>query len=211
MTPMNLFETIKTVTNSELDAFDMSYYPQKYSKTNNADFARYYSYNSGQEHYRFLTYISDCMENQTVLDIGTLHGWSAIALGSNKKTKVVSFDLPRSVCVWGQQECVQYIQEPNITFRLENILENGNNDALILESPFIFLDTVHDGIFEREFVQRLVDIGYKGVVAFDDIHLLNCGHPCGEAMREFWNSIQLTKYDATGIGHGSGTGIVLFE
>lgn len=103
-----------------------------------------------------------------------------------------------------QQECVRSINEPNIIFRVENILENEYNNQLILQSPFIFLDTYHDGTFEQQFVERLLNIGYKGVVGFDDIYL-------NEPMKQFWHNLSFTKYDATSVGHGTGTGIVLFE
>ena len=96
------------------------------------------------------------------------------------------------------------INEPNIIFRVENILENEYNNQLILQSPFIFLDTYHDGTFEQQFVERLLNIGYKGVVGFDDIYL-------NEPMKQFWHNLSFTKYDATSVGHGTGTGIVLFE
>lgn len=150
---------------------------------------------SGQEHYRLLVYISYLYDNQTLLDIGTYHGSSAIALGINKSNQIKSFDL------FSQPE-ISHINEDNIEFKLENILEN--NDELILNSPFIMLDTDHDGSFEYAFYNHLKKINYKGLLFLDDINLNN-------PMKEFWNSITEEKHEITHKAHWSGTGIVIFE
>jgi predicted O-methyltransferase YrrM len=144
-----------------------------------------------------LTYISNTLNGNTILDIGTFNGWSSIALATNKNNRVISFDVL-------QQHCVASIQESNIEYRVQNILDDSTNEELILCCPFILLDTYHDGTFENEFLHRVVSIGYKGLVMFDDIYL-------NDSMKSFWNNISLPKHDVTNIGHASGSGIVVFE
>jgi len=90
----------------------------------------------------------------------------------------------------------------NINYTIDNIL-SGKYENIINESPFIMLDTYHDGIFEREFYSYLQLINWKGMLLLDDI-LLN------DPMKEFWNDITEEKYDITNVGHATGTGIVLF-
>jgi hypothetical protein len=131
-------------------------------------------------------------ENQTLLDVGTYHGSSALALGMNSSNQIKSFDLIR-------QPELNYINESNIEFKLENILEN--NDELILSAPFIMLDTDHDGPFEYAFYNHLKKINYKGLLFLDDINL-------NDPMKGFWNHITEEKHELTSKGHWSGTGIV---
>ena len=192
----NLADNILTVSNSVLDSLDMTHYPSKYQHNHSEEYAQYYSWLSGREHYRLLTYIASELSNHVLIDIGTFNGWSSLALGTNKTNRVVSVDV-------AQQGCVLSIKEPNISYVIGNILEK-ENDALLLSSPFILLDTNHDGEFEQQCIDKLVNIKYKGILMMDDIYLT-------EGMRLLWNSISLPKHDITHIGHSSGTGIVLFE
>jgi hypothetical protein len=193
---INLANTILTVSNSVLDSIDMSHYPSKYQQTHSKGSSEYYNWISGKEHYRLLTYISNELSDHVLIDIGTLNGWSSIALGTNKTNKVISFDIL-------QQKDVLSIKEPNISYVIGNILEKENDDLLV-SSPFILLDTYHDGGFEQQCIDKLVNIKYKGVLMLDDIYLT-------EGMRLLWDSISLPKHDITHIGHLSGTGIVLFN
>jgi len=192
----NLTDTILTVSNSILDSIDMTYYPSKYQESHSTGYSQYYSCISGKEHYRLLAYIASKLSDHVLIDVGTFNGWSSLALGVNKTNRVVSVDI-------SQQECVISIKEPNISYVISNILEK-ENDNLLISSPFILLDTYHDGGFEQQFIDKLVNIKYKGVLMLDDIYLT-------EGMRLLWNNISLPKHDITHIGHFSGTGIVLFE
>lgn len=193
---MHIHQILST-TNEELDCLDMSYYPTKYKDSHSSEYSQYFQYMSGKDHYRLLTKISSIFEGQTLIDIGTFDGWSSIALGSNKKTRVISFDII-------SQPCISSISEPNIEYRVENIMEGDANRELIKQSPFIMLDTYHDGTFEKQFFDGLISMKYKGIVMFDDIYL-------NSSMISFWESISVRKYDITRIGHYTGTGILVFE
>jgi hypothetical protein len=78
--------------------------------------------------------------------------------------------------------------------------------ALILNSPFIFLDVdPHNGQMEYDFFNYLLSIEYNGFMICDDIWYF-------KDMRDnFWNKIDSSlKYDMTNFGHWSGTGIIQF-
>jgi hypothetical protein len=186
----DVLQQILDIDNNYLDSIDLNLYMPY---TQQYDVPKHWFYEkSGQEHYRLLIYISYLYENQTLLDVGTYHGSSALALSMNSSNQIKSFDLIR-------QPELNYINESNIEFKLENILEN--NDELILSAPFIMLDTDHDGPFEYAFYNHLKKINYKGLLFLDDINL-------NDPMKGFWNHITEEKHELTSKGHWSGTGIV---
>ena len=160
------------------------------------EYKNYFLEVPGKEHYNLLAYISTLYNGQSLLDIGTYKGCSAIALSHNPLNKVISFDITPGLLKLSQQP-------KNVEFRLDNILD-VNYRELILSSPFIMLDTAHDGPFEYKFYNYLLEIEYKGILLLDDIHLNN-------SMKDFWNSISIEKYDISNIGHITGTGLVYFK
>lgn len=160
------------------------------------EYKKYFLGTPGEEHYSLLAYISTLYNKETLLDIGTYKGCSALALSYNPNNQVKSFDISEGL--------LRLSQTPtNVEFKIENILDLENTE-LITKSPFIMLDTAHDGPFEYEFYNYLVDIAYKGVLLLDDIKL-------NTAMQLFWESIEKEKYDISNIGHHSGTGLVIFK
>lgn len=185
---MNFFEDI---SNELLDVLNMNLY----QTIDNKEYQNYYTEKSSKEHYRLLTHISNSFDNQTFVDIGSLKGSSALALSTNKKNKVYSFNL-------FNQLSLSTIPE-NIEFIIDNVI-NGKYDHILMTAKFILLDTFHDGTFEKQFYNHLVSIGYLGYLLLDDIHL-------NPEMKEFWNSIDKNKIDLTHIGHWSGTGLVYFK
>ena len=189
----NILQKILDINNSYLDSINLNNYipyTQQYGVPKEWFYGQ-----SGQEHYRLLIYISYLYENQILLDVGTYQGSSALALGMNPSNQIKSFDLI-------QQPEINYINESNIEFKIENILENNNE--LILSAPFIMLDTDHDGPFEYAFYNHLKKINYKGLLFLDDINL-------NDPMKGFWNHITEEKYELTSKGHWSGTGITIFN
>ena len=197
-----MIKNIIEVDNTTLDSIDLTEYKNRRNKTNLPE--HWFFMESGKEHYRLLCYISSLYNNATLIDIGTWVGSSSLALGFNKNNNVISFDIVR------QQRDTQgiivdvdgIITDENIKFEIGNVLEY--NKEIILNSPFMMLDTKHDGIFEQEFFDFLVKEKYNGIVLFDDIHL-------NSQMKNFWSNIELEKYDITNIGHWSGTGVVVFK
>lgn len=198
----DILKKILEVTNEELDAINFSNYKLRREITNVPE--HWFLLESGKEHYRLLYYISSLFSGKTLIDIGTWVGDSALALASNKENKVISYDIVRQprntqgISI----DINQLIKDENIKFILGDATKHDKEE--ILNSPFIMLDTAHDGIFENEFYNFLKEINYKGFFFLDDIHL-------NEPMRQFWNSITEDKYDLTKVGHWSGSGLVHFK
>jgi hypothetical protein len=181
-----------TITNEELDNIDLLSYSQI---INSLEYQGYFMSKSGQEHYRLLSYISQNHNSVNILDIGTLKGCSALALSMNSSNKVFSFNVENQL---------DLNETPtNIEFIIDNVI-NGKYDDLILNSTVILLDTFHDGTFEQEFLDYLIQINYKGNLLLDDIYL-------NDNMKSFWENINLLKNDITHIGHSTGTGLVIFN
>ncbi len=111
----------------------------------------------------------------------------------NSNNKIVTYDIDNFLDLHSVPH--------SITCKIGNAL--SELEAL-LKSPLILLDTLHDGVFEREFCQALLSNNYKGILVLDDIHL-------NRVMKKFWKNIKVTKYDITEIGHWSGTGLVDFS
>jgi hypothetical protein len=160
------------------------------------EFRNYFLGKPGEEHYTLLAHFSTLFNNATLLDVGTYKGCSALALSYNDKNQVVSFDVRE-----GLKRL--YSLPSNVKFMLEDITDDKFND-LILSSPFILLDTDHDGPFEHKFYNHLKSLSYKGILMLDDIYL-------NEPMKTFWDNITEEKIDLSHIGHHSGTGLVIFN
>ena len=183
-----MIDKILKVTAEELNQINLSKYLKS---TDDLGFPKSWFYmDAGLEHYRLLAFISKLYNGVNLLDIGSYQGSSAIALSFNKKNKVISYDIEH-------QPEIADIKIPNIEFIKGNVLKDE------ITAPFILLDTYHDGTFEKDFVDHLLKIKYKGLVMFDDIHL-------SAKMYNFWDGLKNEKYDLTEIGHHSGTGIAVF-
>lgn len=148
------------------------------------------------EHYKLLTYLSHWFHNSIILDIGTCTGHSCLALANNPTNKVITYDI-------NSFNDFRILMNSNITFVQENAL--FINSSEIRNADLILLDiSPHDGLQEQLFYNKLVEKKYKGFLLCDDIFY-------SSGMREWWDSIDLPKYDLTEIGHSSGTGLVNFS
>jgi hypothetical protein len=192
MDSREILNLILNLKNQELDDLDLHSYDHIVRKL--STFALYFYWPSGREHYRLLSKISTFFNNETIYDIGTNNGCSALALSENESNLVKSYDI-------NFHDGVQFVVKKNISIYLKNVLEESSfpND-----SRFIMLDTDHDGKFEKIFYNFLKENKYKGLLFLDDIHL-------NEDMKNFWESIIEEKYDLTSVGHNTGSGIVIFE
>jgi hypothetical protein len=175
---------MKLPTNQELDALDM----EQFAAYIDEDYKDYFRWASGKEHYRLLFWLSDKIQGP-VYDIGTHRGMSSLAL-SGMKSPVISYDINPQVRV----------KNPWVDHRVKNPLEDIDE---IAKAGFVMYDTTHDGHTERQFFRALCDAGFSGTILFDDIHL-------NKEMESFWaDLVYPQKYDITGIGHGSGTGVLV--
>jgi hypothetical protein len=160
--------------------------------TANAEYRGYFLDTQFKEHYRLLAYLSTLYNDQTLFDVGTLKGYSALALSYNQANQVISYDIE-------DLKELRHKEDLKINYRIGNVLE----DQRLLTSKLILLDTYHDGIFEAQFYTHLKKNGFKGLLVLDDIHL-------NSNMENFWNSIVEPKEDITDLAHWSGTGLVDF-
>ena len=81
---------------------------------------------------------------------------------------------------------------------------NNETEEVLKSAKIILLDIdPHDGIQEKKFTDYLKKINYQGYVLCDDIFL-------NEGMKNWWESLDVEKYDVTEIGHMTGTGIINF-
>jgi hypothetical protein len=180
------------ITNKELDEIDLT----KISNfINSLEYQNYFISKSGIDHYRLLSFISLNENDINILDIGSLKGCSALAFSINPNNNVTSFNIINELDL-------NFIPN-NINFIIDNVI-NGNYDDLIMNSKYIMLDTFHDASFEKEFLNHLIKLNYKGFLLLDDIYL-------NDEMKIFWSSMKLEKYDISKIGHVTGTGLVSFK
>lgn len=147
----------------------------------------------GKEHYKLLAWLGHQFDGVTITEIGTLWGGSAMALGKNKKNKVITYDVH-------PHDCAKF--PFNIERRIIKVEDTPFDE--ICKSPLIFYDAAHEGKEEQEFLDELIRREYKGILVLDDIHL-------NSPMHDFWDGIILRKEDWSDIGHFCGTGIVYFE
>ena len=193
------------LSNTNLDLIDLSrfdkYLMPKYKISHNNGGYGFYE-NSGTEHYKLLAYLSTLVDNETILDIGTYQGGSALALSYNSNNKVISIDIKYQV--------ETNIDLDNIDFLEGDILRSEDGAELIKSTNFILYDTVHDGDTELEFHNYLLDTNWGGICLWDDIKYRWTG-AIREGMQSFWNSIDDNqKMDLTKYGHWTGTGLVWY-
>lgn len=150
----------------------------------------------GRESYKLYTFLSTQFNNSVFLDVGTCFGNSAIALSYNPTNQVISYDL--------QDLGAPTISKENITWKIMDFMNDKSIDYDKVSLILIDVDP-HDGKQEPGMIQYLKDIGWSGLLLFDDIHL-------NPEMEAFWNSFpEEDRYDLTHLGHWSGTGLVKFN
>ena len=180
-------------------------------------------------YYAILSQLSTYFNNSVIVDLGTLRGDSAVALAYNKSNKVYTYDIEHS------EEAAERIEKEefqNIKYIIGNCIEdswfgmpNFPNHAVVepksdkeifLSSELIFMDIdPHNGVQEDKVLNFLISNNWKGVMVCDDIGLgrekgKENAHP---PMRDWWNTIDLPKYDISKnyYAAGTGTGIICFD
>lgn len=150
----------------------------------------YIDQEAGKEHYRLLVWLGKQVKGR-ILELGTFRGHSALCLGMAGQD-VLSYDV-------GNHLSINRVVS-NISFFISEIGYKYTEHGVGL----IFLDTLHDGIYEREVLDYLRSIKWKGILLMDDIVLF-------PELAKLWEEIPERKEDWTDIGHHSGTGVVFFE
>lgn len=195
----------------------------KYTETNHQ---KLLLMDPGVEHYPLQQYMTqtygDCRH---IMDIGTRYVASSLALGSNFRTPIWTFDMAASTerqmafqaAQKSEAEWQTTVQSLGVQIKFHNLdlltIPQTEFEAYI-GTWFIMLDTAHLPYtvpFEREFFERLYRSNYKGIVFLDDINL-------NDEMKRWWQELkdqaaehQFQMYDVTPVGHHSGTGVVDFS
>lgn len=187
--------TIK-ISNEILDNFELKGHEYLFHK-------KYYDFKSGVNEYRLYSYLTTFFSNATILDIGTFTGRSAIALSYNETNRVISYDVEDHIKTHGHP----IYTKSNVEFRIGDVLRDLTED-FIRTVKIVVIDMDHYGDIEKKILNRIKELGFKGLVVLNDI----TKHPdptINRCMNQFWDSIEDPCYDMTDYGHCTGTGIVV--
>lgn len=187
--------------NSLLDNFKMTNYDYLVTPT-------YYNLKSGVQEYRLYSYLSTLFNDTNILDLGTSHGTSAVALSHNINNRVISYDIVD--CINNKNHVIY--KKPNIEFKIKNILDELNKD-FISKVKIVMIDIDHYGSVEKDIIDKLHILNFSGIIILDDVF----NHPDKEinnCMKTLWNSLNYentNKVNVTKYAHWSGTGILLMN
>jgi predicted O-methyltransferase YrrM len=157
------------------------------------------------EHYRLLAALGVALNAQSVLEIGTFTGLSALALRSTVPSVITNDIVPWAEIpgtVLNGSDFDSGVSQ--LIGDLSNPLVFKKSSELILAADFIFIDGPKNGKFEVNIEPQLRTLlrGSGKVVVWDDTRVMT--------MVGFWRSLDLPKIDATSLGHWSGTGIIQY-
>ncbi len=216
---------MKTInlSNKNLDSIDLlefdKYLNKKYRKNHKQGGYGFHD-KSGVEQYKLLAYMSTLLNNETILDVGTFEGGSALALSKNKTNNVISIDVKYQVNRDIDLDNILFLEGDILNddeeiikidknFR-SGVLKKGYGKELIKQSKLILYDTVHDGVVEKQFHDYLVKSNWSGVCIWDDTKYRWNGE-LRQGMIDFWDSIENEKEDITKYAHWTGTGVVWYN
>ena len=187
--------------NSLLDNFKMTDFGYLVTPT-------YYNLKSGVQEYRLYSYLSTLFNDTNILDLGTSHGTSAVALSHNVSNNVISYDIVD--CINNTNHVIY--KKPNIEFKIKNILDELNED-FISKVKIVMIDIDHYGSVEKYIIDKLHSLNFSGIIILDDVF----NHPDKEinnCMKILWDSLNYEntkKVNVTKYAHWSGTGILLMN
>jgi predicted O-methyltransferase YrrM len=159
------------------------------------------------EHYRLLAALVKLLQPQSVIEVGTFRGLSALALkrflpadGKINTFDVVPWDSIRETCLHPED-----FEDDRLRQQIGDLSDAAVFElhrSLIQQTELLFVDGPKDGVFERKLLQQLetVDFHKPLLLVMDDIRFWN--------MLATWQDIARPKLDLTSFGHWSGTGLV---
>jgi predicted O-methyltransferase YrrM len=154
------------------------------------------------EHYRFLRALVMVTKPKLILDVGTYHGASALALAV-EGSRVVTYDIV-SLNEIGNGYTGLVEGNSDIEQRIGNLAESEfflSQATEISEADLILVDGPKDGKFEYEAVPNILNEMHPGsLLVLDDIRFAN--------MQELWKSIPFPRIDVGCFAHSTGTGVV---
>lgn len=169
----------------------------------------YYNLNSGEQEYRLYSYLSTLFNDTIILDLGTSHGTSAVALSHNINNKVITYDIIN--CINNDNHLIY--KKHNIEFRIKNVLDDLNEE-FVSKIKIVMIDIDHYGNVEKDIIDKLYKLNFSGIIILDDVF----NHPDYEinnCMNTLWNKLDTykntKKVDVSKYGHWTGTGILLMN
>ena len=111
-------------------------------------------------------------------------------------------DLEKFANIGEADKLITLLEAKNIEFFVGDYMEDFAE--IIKDTDFIMIDIDHMANTERLIMQRLRDLGYKGLVMLDDIGL-------NDEMKSFWAEIPEKKIDISKYAHWSLSGLVIFD
>lgn len=162
--------------------------------------AKHFNQPGGIEHYKMLAYLATQIpKGSTVIDLGTYLGSSAIALSYNEDITVETYDIVDLI------PCDK-TTTVNTLANVKRIIKDCKDCIPAFKDKLLIVLDIdpHDGVQEKQVIQSLIDVDYKGIVICDDINI-------NKDMRDFWSWVPLKKTDVTQYGHWTGTGIITFD
>ena len=187
------------LNNKLIDEINLNLFNEYLYETQSEPFLKLRDVNDNEsrqhDYYRTLALISTFISDSIIFDIGTGHGYSALSLSYNNTNNVYSFDVNRS-------RKLEIKNKKNINFIIGDALEHSK----ILEAKIIYLDTAHDGIFERKCIKFLEDNNWRGLLIMDD-----CFYSEYPELTKIYNEFEYKKFDITKYGHFSGTALIDFN
>lgn len=154
------------------------------------------------EHYAFLDGLARIVQPDLVLDVGTYHGASALAMARHART-VVTYDIVALDDIGNAYKGLT-IDHKNVQQVLGDLAEDAFYESqveLIRTADLVLVDGPKDGVFEYQVVPRLVqDMKQGSILILDDIRFAN--------MVKLWKSLDKPRLDVGCFAHSSGTGVV---
>lgn len=159
------------------------------------------------EHYRLLAALVKLLQPKQIVEIGTLHGLSSMAMMKflPPEGRITTFD----IIPWDafSRTCLSTkdFADGRLKQELGNLAEVSifnQHRQLIERTDLLFVDGPKDVAFEMNLLRHLETITCARplLIVFDDIRVWN--------MLEIWQNIARPKLDLTSFGHWSGTGLV---
>jgi hypothetical protein len=162
-------------------------------------------------HYQLLYFLAKHFTNETLVDIGTGFGGSALALAAAEASNLVfsydTYDFFEHIKLYNDFDYDEFrYRLPNIVFRCCKQDVRQQSDILAA-AAIIMLDATRKGPFEREMYQLLEKIGFSGL-------LVIAHYRRSQILTDLWNGITRPKFDVSIYGTNCaecGTGIVDFS
>lgn len=161
------------------------------------------------EHYRLLAGLVQVARPETIVEIGTATGLSALAMLGFLPPggRLVTFDIVPWREYPGSVLRPDDFADGRLTQHVDDLTDPavvGRHSELLEGADLIFVDAAKDGRQERVFLELFERTAFTRdpVVVFDDIRQWK--------MLEIWRGVDRPKMDLTSFGHWSGTGLVDF-